>query len=56
MTALLSKAGSSLTVKQLLDPLVVVVEFEASMVKKYGTPVSRHIFFIPTLLVLNLCM
>jgi hypothetical protein len=44
MTALLSKAGSSLTVKQLLDPLVIIVEFETSMVKKYATPVSKHIF------------
>jgi len=47
MTALLSKAGSSLTVKQLLDPLVVVVEFETSMVKKFATPVSGLIFMYP---------
>jgi hypothetical protein len=41
MTALLSKAGSSLTVKQLLDTLQATTEFEASMVKKWATSVGR---------------
>ena len=40
MTGLLSKAGSKLTVKQLLDTLAETMEFEASMVKKYSTPVG----------------
>lgn len=39
MTALLSKAGSKLTVKQLLDTLAETMEFEASVTKKYSTPV-----------------
>lgn len=39
MTTLLSKAGSGLTVKQLLDTLQEVLDFEASMVKKYATSV-----------------
>ncbi|KAM5534575.1 hypothetical protein V8D89_011779 [Ganoderma adspersum] len=38
MTGLLSKAGSRLTVKQLLDTLAETMEFEASLVKKYSTP------------------
>ena len=41
MTALLSKAGSSLTVKQLLDTLQEVLDFESSLAKKYATPVSQ---------------
>ncbi len=39
MTALLSKAGSGLTVKQLLDALQEVLDFEASIAKKYATSV-----------------
>ena len=39
MTALMSKAGSKLTVKQLLDTLAETMEFEASVVKKFSTPV-----------------
>ncbi|TBU33936.1 Vps53-like protein [Dichomitus squalens] len=41
MTALLSKAGSKLTVKQLLDTLAETMEFEASVVKKFSTPVRE---------------
>lgn len=46
MTGLLSKAGSKLTVKQLLDTLAETMEFEASIVKKYSTPVGciPHVF------------
>lgn len=40
MTTLLSKAGSNLTVKQLLDTLQEVLDFEASIVKKYATPLT----------------
>ncbi|KAF7797607.1 hypothetical protein EIP86_008807 [Pleurotus ostreatoroseus] len=40
MTALLSKAGSSLTVKQLLDTLQEVLDFESSLAKKYATPME----------------
>ncbi len=43
MTGLLSKAGSKLTLKQLLDTLAETMEFEASVVKKYSTPVSSVI-------------
>lgn len=39
MTALLSKAGSNLTVKQLLDTLQEVLDFEASIAKKYAKSV-----------------
>ncbi|EMD37699.1 hypothetical protein CERSUDRAFT_136451 [Gelatoporia subvermispora B] len=39
MTALLSKAGSKLTVKQLLDTLQETREFEASMARKHATPI-----------------
>ena len=46
MTVLLSKAGTSLTVKQLLDTLQEVLDFESSITKKYATPVR-----LP-----NLCM
>ncbi|KAF8638746.1 hypothetical protein AX17_001987 [Amanita inopinata Kibby_2008] len=38
LTALLSKAGSTLSVKSLLDNLQLTVEFEASMSKKWATP------------------
>ena len=54
MTALLSKAGSTLTVKQLLDALQLIIEFEASMAKKYATPVSRRI--LPLSLILTLVL
>ncbi|KAI0633222.1 Vps53-like protein [Trametes polyzona] len=37
MTALLSKAGSKLTVKQLLDTLQETLEFESSITRKFGT-------------------
>ncbi|KAI0829823.1 Vps53-like protein [Trametes gibbosa] len=37
MTALLSKAGSKLTVKQLLDTLQETMEFEASISRKFNT-------------------
>ena len=40
MTVLLSKAGSKLTIKQLLDTLQETLEFEASMAKKFDAPVS----------------
>ena len=39
MTTLLAKAGSNLTVKQLLDSLQEVLDFEASIAKKYAIPV-----------------
>ncbi|OJT15430.1 Vacuolar protein sorting-associated protein 53 -like protein [Trametes pubescens] len=37
MTALLSKAGSKLTVKQLLDTLQETMDFESSITRKFGT-------------------
>lgn len=40
---LLAKAGSSLTVKTLLENLQITTEFENSMVKKWATSVS---FFV----------
>lgn len=40
MTALLSKAGSKLTVKQLLDTLQETMDFELSITRKFGTSVS----------------
>ena len=46
MTTLLSKAGSSLTVKLLLDTLQEVLDFEASIAKKYVTPVSSSMFLL----------
>lgn len=42
MTVLLSKAGSKLSVKQLLDTLQETMEFEESMTRKYATPVSSY--------------
>ena len=39
MTTLLAKAGSNLTVKLLLDTLQEVLDFEASISKKFVTPV-----------------
>ncbi|KAI0358545.1 hypothetical protein OH77DRAFT_1420941 [Trametes cingulata] len=41
MTALLSKAGSKLTVKQLLDTLQETMEFESSIMRKFGTSVRE---------------
>ncbi|KAF8800212.1 hypothetical protein BYT27DRAFT_7200395 [Phlegmacium glaucopus] len=38
VTTLLTKAGSGLTVKALLDNLQVTTEFETSMAKKWATP------------------
>ncbi|KAK2461334.1 hypothetical protein APHAL10511_006861 [Amanita phalloides] len=38
IAALLSKAGSSLSVKSLLDNLQMTVEFESAMAKKWATP------------------
>lgn len=40
MSTLLSKAGSSLTVKALLEALQQTTEFEMSIAKKWATPVS----------------
>lgn len=48
MTALLSKAGSNLTVKQLLDTLQEVLDFESSIAKKYATPVSIQFDLVRT--------
>lgn len=42
MTVLLSKAGSNLTVKQLLDTLQEILDFEASLSKKYAIQVSQR--------------
>ena len=39
IAALLAKAGSSLTVKSLLDNLQLTVEFESTMAKKWATSV-----------------
>ncbi|EIW62635.1 uncharacterized protein TRAVEDRAFT_160554 [Trametes versicolor FP-101664 SS1] len=41
MTALLSKAGSKLTVKQLLDTLQETMDFESSITRKFGTSVRE---------------
>ena len=43
IAALLAKAGSSLTVKSLLDNLQLTVEFESTMAKKWATSVSIHL-------------
>ena len=40
IAALLSKAGSTITVKSLLDNLQLTVEFESTMAKKWATSVS----------------
>ncbi|TCD68264.1 Vacuolar protein sorting-associated protein 53 [Steccherinum ochraceum] len=40
ITVLLSKAGSKLTVKQLLDTLQETLDFESSMARKYATPIE----------------
>ena len=39
VTTLLTKAGSNLTVKTLLDNLAITTEFESSISKKWATPV-----------------
>ena len=44
VTTLLTKAGSGLTVKALLDNLQETLEFETSMAKKWATPVSPFTF------------
>lgn len=46
MSILLSKAGSGLTVKQLLDTLQEVLDFEALISKKYVTSVGVPVRFI----------
>lgn len=52
MTTLLAKAGSNLTVKLLLDTLQEVLDFEASIAKKFVTPVcslfSQSVIFLLT--------
>ena len=42
MTVLLSRAGSKLTVKQLLSTLEETMEFESSIGKKYAIPVGAQ--------------
>lgn len=44
VSILLSKAGSSLTVKVLLDTLQQTTEFEHSIAKKWATSVSTILF------------
>jgi len=39
VTTLLTKAGSNLTMKSLLDNLATATEFELAMSKKWATPV-----------------
>lgn len=46
MSILLSKAGSGLTVKQLLDTLQEVLDFEALISKKYVTSVGVPAQFV----------
>ncbi|KAH8107895.1 Vps53-like protein [Cristinia sonorae] len=41
MTMLLSKAGNKLTVKQLLDTLQEITEFETSISRKFATPIEE---------------
>ncbi|KAF8893571.1 Vps53-like protein [Infundibulicybe gibba] len=41
IAGLLAKMGASLTVKSLLDNLLLVLEFEASMSKKWATPAPQ---------------
>lgn len=55
MTVLLSKAGSKLTVKQLLDTLQETMEFEASIARKFITSVS-HLPGILSISEPKLCM
>ena len=43
VTTLLTKLGSNLTVKTLLDSLAITTEFEQSMGKKWATPVRSYI-------------
>ena len=49
LTTLLTKAGSGLTVKALLDNLQETLEFEASMAKKWATPVCPFQFHISSI-------
>ena len=44
LTTLLTKAGSGLTVKALLDNLQETIEFETSMTKKWATSVCPFSF------------
>ena len=44
LTTLLTKAGSGLTVKALMDNLQETIEFETSMAKKWATPVCPFSF------------
>ncbi|KAJ8597452.1 hypothetical protein M405DRAFT_454042 [Rhizopogon salebrosus TDB-379] len=41
LSALLSKAGSTLTIKALLEALQQTIEFETSMAKKWSTPLDE---------------
>ena len=52
LTTLLTKAGSGLTVKALMDNLQETIEFETSMAKKWATPVCLFSFIShPSLLI-----
>ena len=52
LTTLLTKAGSGLTVKALMDNLQETIEFENSMAKKWATPVCPFSFIPhPSLLI-----
>lgn len=52
LTTLLTKAGSGLTVKALMDNLQETIEFETSMAKKWATPVCPFSFIShPALLI-----
>lgn len=46
LTMLLAKAGSSLSVKTLLENLQITTEFESSMSKKWATAVKQNIWNI----------
>lgn len=46
LSALLSKAGPSLTVKSLLDNIQITTEFESSMSRKWATSVRVHITLV----------
>ncbi|KAH7888924.1 Vps53-like protein [Phlebopus sp. FC_14] len=48
LSALLSKAGQSLTVKVLLDTLQQTVDFELSMAKKWATPLDEILKAVST--------
>ena len=47
MTVLLSKAGSKLTIKQLLDTLQETLDFEASMAKRFDVSVGLAVEVYP---------